>query len=33
MWPDFGAAGFQAALDYYNGRQRRFGQVVAEAGS
>ena len=33
MWPDFGATGFQAALDYYNGRQRRFGQIVAEAGS
>jgi undecaprenyl diphosphate synthase len=33
MWPDFGATGFHAALDYYNSRQRRFGQVVAEAGS
>jgi undecaprenyl diphosphate synthase len=33
MWPDFGATGFYAALDYYHGRQRRFGQVVAEAGS
>ena len=33
MWPDFGATGFHAALDYYQGRQRRFGQVVAEAGS
>jgi undecaprenyl diphosphate synthase len=33
MWPDFGSAGFHAALDYYHGRQRRFGQVVAEAGS
>jgi undecaprenyl diphosphate synthase len=32
MWPDFDAAGFRAALDYYAGRQRRFGQVVAEAG-
>ncbi len=33
MWPDFGVKGFHAALDYYHGRQRRFGQVVAEAGS
>ena len=33
MWPDFGAEGFQAALDYYAGRQRRFGKVLAEAGS
>jgi len=31
MWPDFDAAGFHAALDYYQGRQRRFGQVMAEA--
>jgi undecaprenyl diphosphate synthase len=33
MWPDFGATGFHAALDYYHSRQRRFGQVMAEAGS
>jgi undecaprenyl diphosphate synthase len=33
MWPDFGANGFHAALDYYHSRQRRFGQVMAEAGS
>jgi undecaprenyl diphosphate synthase len=32
MWPDFGEAGFRAALDYYAGRQRRFGKV-AEARS
>jgi undecaprenyl diphosphate synthase len=32
MWPDFGEAGLRAALDYYAGRQRRFGKV-AEAGS
>jgi undecaprenyl diphosphate synthase len=32
MWPDFDGAGFHAALDYYHGRQRRFGQVMAEAG-
>ena len=31
MWPDFGAASFHAALDYYHSRQRRFGQVMAEA--
>jgi undecaprenyl diphosphate synthase len=31
MWPDFGAAGFHAALAYYHSRQRRFGQVMAEA--
>lgn len=33
MWPDFGAAQFRAALDHYAGRQRRFGRVMAEAGS
>jgi undecaprenyl diphosphate synthase len=33
MWPDFGETGFHAALDYYHSRQRRFGQVMAEAGS
>jgi len=33
MWPDFGESGFRAALDYYSGRQRRFGKVAAEAGS
>jgi undecaprenyl diphosphate synthase len=32
MWPDFGESGLRAALDYYAGRQRRFGKV-AEAGS
>jgi undecaprenyl diphosphate synthase len=32
MWPEFGATGLRAALDYYAGRQRRFGKV-AEAGS
>ena len=31
MWPDFDAAGFHAALAYYHSRQRRFGQVMAEA--
>jgi len=33
MWPDFDAEGFRAALAYYHGRQRRFGQVMAEAGA
>jgi undecaprenyl diphosphate synthase len=32
MWPEFGESGLRAALDYYAGRQRRFGKV-AEAGS
>jgi undecaprenyl diphosphate synthase len=32
MWPDFRESGFRAALDYYAGRQRRFGKV-AEARS
>jgi undecaprenyl diphosphate synthase len=32
MWPDFGESGLRAALDYYAGRQRRFGKVAAEAG-
>jgi undecaprenyl diphosphate synthase len=31
MWPEFGESGFRAALDYYAGRQRRFGKVAAEA--
>jgi undecaprenyl diphosphate synthase len=33
MWPDFGAAGLRAALDYYAGRQRRFGKVAEAGGS
>jgi len=33
MWPEFGAEGLRNALDYYAGRQRRFGKVAAEAGS
>lgn len=32
MWPEFGESGLRAALDYYAGRQRRFGKVTAEAG-
>jgi len=31
MWPDFGEAGLQAALEDYASRQRRFGRVLAEA--
>jgi undecaprenyl diphosphate synthase len=31
MWPDFGESGFRAALDYYAGRQRRFGKVAEGA--
>jgi len=31
MWPDFGETGLRTALDYYAGRQRRFGKV-AEGG-
>jgi len=33
MWPDFAEEGLRAALDHYAGRQRRFGKVLAEAGS
>lgn len=32
MWPDFDAAGFQAALDFYALRQRRYGKVAAGSG-
>ena len=32
MWPDFGEAGLRAALDYYAGRQRRFGKIVEARG-
>jgi undecaprenyl diphosphate synthase len=31
-WPDFTAAGFQDALEFYAGRQRRYGRVAAHAG-
>jgi undecaprenyl diphosphate synthase len=30
LWPDFDAADFQAALDDYAGRRRRFGTIKAE---
>jgi undecaprenyl diphosphate synthase len=33
LWPDFDAAGFQAALDFFAARQRRFGLTEAQAGA
>jgi undecaprenyl diphosphate synthase len=33
LWPDFGAAQFQGALDDYAGRVRRFGKVNSESES
>lgn len=32
MWPEFGAAGLRAALDFYGSRQRRFGKLLAQSG-
>lgn len=32
MWPEFGAAGLRAALEFYGGRQRRFGKLLASSG-
>ncbi len=31
LWPDFDAAAFDAALDWYRGRERRFGRVAETA--
>jgi len=31
LWPDFDAAALDAALDFYAGRERRFGRTAAEA--
>ena len=31
LWPDFDAAALDAALDFYAGRERRFGRTEAEA--
>jgi len=31
LWPDFDAAALDAALDFYAGRERRFGRTTAEA--
>ena len=33
LWPDFDAAGFQAALDWFAGRNRRFGLTGEQAGA
>jgi undecaprenyl diphosphate synthase len=33
LWPDFDAAGFQSALDFYALRQRRYGRTAAQAGA
>ena len=30
LWPDFDEAAFDAALDFYAGRERRFGRTAAE---
>jgi len=32
LWPDFGEGDFQAALDYYAKRQRRFGKTARQLG-
>ncbi len=32
LWPDFDAAGFQLALDFFSARQRRYGLTAAQAG-
>jgi undecaprenyl diphosphate synthase len=31
LWPDFDDAALEAALDFYAGRQRRFGLTAAQA--
>ena len=33
LWPDFDEAAFDAAIDEYNGRERRFGGVDAVQGA
>ncbi len=33
LWPDFSAQEFQRALDYFAGRERRFGQTQAQRAS
>ena len=30
LWPDFDAGEFQAALDFFAGRERRFGQTAEQ---
>ncbi len=32
LWPDFDAAGFQQAVDFFTARQRRYGLTAAQAG-
>jgi undecaprenyl diphosphate synthase len=32
LWPDFSAAGFEAAIDFFASRQRRYGLTGAQAG-
>ncbi|HEU0225226.1 MAG TPA: polyprenyl diphosphate synthase [Steroidobacteraceae bacterium] len=33
LWPDFDEAGFEAALEAFAGRQRRFGRIAAQVGA
>jgi undecaprenyl diphosphate synthase len=33
LWPDFAVADFEEALDFFAGRQRRFGQTAAQRAS
>jgi undecaprenyl diphosphate synthase len=33
LWPDFDEAGFEAALEDFAGRQRRFGRTAAQVGT
>jgi undecaprenyl diphosphate synthase len=33
LWPDFDVTGFQAALEFYAQRQRRYGKTAAQAGT
>jgi undecaprenyl diphosphate synthase len=32
LWPEFDVAGFQAAIDFFQARQRRYGLTAAQAG-
>jgi undecaprenyl diphosphate synthase len=32
LWPEFDVAGFQAAIDFFHARQRRYGLTAAQAG-
>ncbi len=33
LWPDFDAACYATALDYFRGRERRYGRVASQAGA